>query len=177
MSDVNMPLGEPELQRIGDYVRGHLYRWLSDVAPQVIVGPQFLERLVRVEEELKNLRETMEIRFQAVDRRFEAQQAVMKAGFDAMDKRFSTVDKRFEAQQAVMKAGFDAMDKRFEAIDKRFEAQQAVMKAGFDAMDERLSAVDKRFDAQQASMKVQQWIVIVGFVILGTMSSILGLAG
>jgi hypothetical protein len=28
-----------------------------------------------------------------------------------MDKRFSTVDKRFEAQQAVMKAGFDAMDK------------------------------------------------------------------
>jgi uncharacterized membrane protein len=164
-----MPLGEPELQRIGDYVRGHLYRWLSDVAPQVIVGPQFLERLVRVEEELKNLRETMEIRFQAVDRRFEAQQAVMKAGFDAMDK--------FEAQQAVMKAGFDAMDKRFSTVDKRFEAQQAVMKAGFDAMDKRLSAVDKRFDAQQASMKVQQWIVIVGFVILGTMSSILGLAG
>jgi hypothetical protein len=76
-----------------------------------------------------------------------------------------------------MKAGFDAMDKRFSTIDKRFEAQQAVMKAGFDAMDERLSAVDKRFDAQQASMKVQQWIVIVGFVILGTMSSILGLAG
>jgi hypothetical protein len=75
-----------------------------------------------------------------------------------------------------MKAGFDAMDKRLsaETVDKRFEAQQAVMKAGFDAMDKR---VDKRFDAQQASMKVQQWIVIVGFVILGTMSSILGLAG
>jgi CHASE3 domain sensor protein len=159
-----MPLGEPELQRIGDYVRGHLYRWLSDVAPQVIVGPQFLERLVRVEEELKNLRETMEIRFQAVDRRFEAQQAVMKAGFDAMDKRFEAIDKRFEAQQAVMKAGFDAMDERL----------SAVMKAGFDAMDKR---VDKRFDAQQSTMKAQQWIVIVGFVILGTMSSILGLAG
>jgi tetrahydromethanopterin S-methyltransferase subunit G len=79
-----------------------------------------------------------------------------------VDKRLETVDKRFEAQHAVMKA---------------FEAQQAVMKAGFDAMDKRLSAVDKRFDAQQASMKVQQWIVIVGFVILGTMSSILGLAG
>jgi hypothetical protein len=48
------------------------------------------------------------------------------------------------------------------------------MKAGFDAMDKR---VDKRFDAQQSTMKAQQWIVIVGFVILGTMSSILGLAG
>ena len=88
----------------------------------MIVGPQLLERAVRVEEELKNPRETMEIRFQAVDRRFEAQQAVMQAGFDAVDKR--------------------------------------------------LSAVDKRFDAQQANMKVQQWIVI-----LGTMISILGLAG
>ena len=127
MSDVNMPLGEPELQRIGDYVRGHLHRWLSDVAPQAIVGPQLLERTVRVEEELKNLRETVEIRFQGVDQ-------------------------------------------RFEAVDQRFEAQQAVMKAGFDAMD-------KRLDAQQASMKVQQWIVIVGFVILGTMVSVLGLAG
>jgi tetrahydromethanopterin S-methyltransferase subunit G len=133
MSDVIMALGESELQRIGDYVRGHLYAWLNDVAPQVIVGPHLLERTVRVEEELKNLREAMEFRFAAVDKRFEAQLAVMKAGFDAVDKRLAAVDKRFET-------------------------------------------IDKRFDAQQASMKVQQWIVIVGFVILGTMVSILGLA-
>ena len=99
-----MALGELELQRIGDYVRSHLYVWLNDVAPQVIAGPQLLERTVRVEEELKNLRETMEIRFAAVDERFEAQQAVMKAGFDAMNKRFDAVDRRFDAQQATMKA-------------------------------------------------------------------------
>ena len=122
-----MPLGESELQRIGDYVRSHLYTWLTDVAPQVIVGPQLLERTVRVEEELKTLRETMET--------------------------------------------------RFAAVDERFEAQQAVMKAGFDAVDKRVEAVDKRFDDQQATMTAQQWIVIVGFVILGTMVSILGLAG
>ena len=126
MSDVTMALGESELQRIGDYVRSHLYVWLNDVAPQAIVAPQLLERTVRVEEELKNLRETMEVRFAAVDKRFEAQLAVMKAGFDAVDKRFETVD--------------------------------------------------KRLDAQQATMKAQQWIVIAGFVILGTMISILGLA-
>ena len=155
MSEVTMATGESELQRIGDYVRGHLYAWLNDVAPQVIVGPQLLERTVRVEEELKNLRETMETRFAAVDKRFESQQAVMKAGFAA-------VDKRIESQQAVMKAGFAA-------VDKRIESQQAVMKAGF-------AAVDKRFDSQQAMMKTQQWIVIVGFVVLGTMISILGVA-
>jgi hypothetical protein len=43
------------------------------------------------------------------------------------------------------------------------------MKAGF-------AAVDKRIDSQQAMMKTQQWIVIVGFVVLGTMISILGVA-
>jgi hypothetical protein len=47
MSDVTMALGESELQRIGDYVRGHLYAWLNDVAPQVIVAPQLLERTGR----------------------------------------------------------------------------------------------------------------------------------
>jgi tetrahydromethanopterin S-methyltransferase subunit G len=134
-----MTLGESELQRIGDYVRGHLYAWLNDVAPQVIVAPQLLERTLRVEEELKNLRETMEARFAA-------QHAVMKAGFDTVNKQLETVDKRFEAQHAVMKAGFDAMDKRLETVDKRFEAQQAVA-------DRRLETVDKRFEAQHAVMK------------------------
>ncbi len=131
-----MTLGESDLQRIGDYVRGNLYAWLNDVAPQVIVGPQLIERMVRVEEELKSLRETMEI--------------------------------RFAAQQELTET-------RFAAVDERFEAQQAVMKAGFDAVDKRFSAVDKRLEAQQSAMKAQQWIVIVGFVVLGTMISILGL--
>ena len=147
MSDVTMPLGESELRRIGDYVRGNLSAWLSDVAPLATVGPQLLERTVRVEEELRNLRETMEVRFAAVDRRFEAQLAVMKAGFDAVDKRFDAVEARFET-----------VDKQFQTVNKRFEM------------------VDKRFDAQQATMKAQQWIVITGFVILGTLISILGLA-
>ena len=162
MGEVTMALGELELQRIGDYVRSHLYVWLNDVAPQVIAGPQLLERTVRVEEELKNLRETMEIRFAAVDERFEAQQAVMKVDFEAMDERF-------KAQQVAMKAGFDAMD-------ERFKAQQAAMKAGFDAMNKRFDAVDRRFDAQQATMKAQQWIGIIGFAIVGILVSILGLA-
>ena len=50
------------------------------------------------------------------------------------------------------------------------------MKAGFDAVNMRFAAFDKRFDSQQAVMKAQQWIVITGFVILGTLVSVLGLA-
>ena len=149
-----MNLGESELQRIGDYVRGHLYTWLNDVAPQVFVGPQLLQRTLRVEEELKTLRQTMETRFAA-------QQAVMEA-------RFATIDKRFAAQQ-------DMIEARFAANDKKLEAQQAIMKAGFDAVHKRFETIDKRFDSQHAVIKAQQWIVIVGFVILGTLVSVLGI--
>jgi len=168
-----MTLGESELQRIGDYVRGHLYTWLNDVAPQVIVGPQLLQRMLRLEEELKNLRQTMETRFAA-------QQAVMEG-------RFAAIDERFESQQATLEARFAAIDKRFvaqqdmiearfAANDKKLEAQQAVMKAGFDAVNKRFETIDKRFDSQHAVIKAQQWIVIVGFVILGTLVSVLGIA-
>ena len=160
-----MALGESELRRIGDYVRGNLSAWLSDVAPLATVGPQLLERTVRVEEELKNLRETMEVRFAAVDRRFEAQLAVMKAGFEAVDKRIDAAETRFEARFETIDTRFAAVDKQFQAIDKRF-----------DTVDKHFQTVDKRFDAQQATMKSQQWIVITGFVILGTLISILGLA-
>lgn len=85
----------------------HLHHWMSDVAPQVIVGPQLIERMVRVEEELKNPGETMEIRFQAVDRRFEA-----------VDQRRSSRP-AVRGAAAVMKADFDAVNKRLAAQQVR----------------------------------------------------------
>lgn len=174
-----MALGESELRRIGDYVRGNLSAWLSDVAPLATVGPQLLERTVRVEEELKNLRETMEVRFDAVDRRFEAQLAVMKAGFDAVDKRFDAVETRFEGRFESVGTRFATIDKQFQAIDKRFDTvdkQFQTVNKRLEMVDKQFQTVDKRFDAHQATMKAQQWIVIAGFVILGTLISILGLA-
>lgn len=52
------------------------------------------ERIVRVEEELKNQRE------------------LMMKGFNQVEKRFEQVEKRFEQ-----------VEKRFEQVDKRFEQQ------------------------------------------------------
>jgi hypothetical protein len=100
MGDRAMSLGEAELLRIGDYVKGNLKSWLQDVAPSVfmpdpVTNTQLLERIVRLEE-----------RFEHVDDRF----LDMERRFDAVDKRFEAVDKRFEA-----------VDKRFEAVDKRFD--------------------------------------------------------
>ncbi len=118
-----------------------------------------IERVIRVEEELKALREietlrieAMDKRFEAVDKRFEALQREMNARFEAMDKRFEAVDKRFEA-----------VDKRFEAVDKRFEALQREMNARFEAMDKRFSFM--------------QWFIGAGFTVVSILIALFGLYG
>ena len=62
--------------------------------------------------EMKALREDMNRRFEAVDKRFEEMR-------EDMNRRFETVDKRFEA-----------VDKRFEAVDKRFASTQWLIGTG-----------------------------------------------
>ncbi|ROR03222.1 hypothetical protein [Desulfosoma caldarium] len=96
-----------------------------------------LERVIRVEEELRALREIEAARFESLEKRFEALHREVQARFEAVDKRFEAVDKRFEA-----------IDKRFEAIDKRFEA-----------VDKRFEALDKRF-------VTLQWSLGLGFSVL-----------
>ena len=93
-----------------------------------------IERTVRVEEELRSLREMSELKFESLQRE-------MNARFDANEKRFDASEKRFESLQREMNARFDAVDKRFEAVDMRFEALQREMNARFEAMDKRFSTV------------------------------------
>ncbi len=138
-----------------------------------------LERIVRVEEELKALREVQitqfaasEKRFEAMDKRFEALQREMNARFEAMDKRFEAMEKRFEALQREMNARFEAVDKRFEAVDKRFEAVDKrfeAMDKRFEAlqreMNARFEAVDKRFEAMDKRFTALQWMMGLGFTL------------
>jgi len=70
------------------------------------IGPQLLERMVRVEEELKSQRELMEIKFDAVDRRFEAMDKRFEDLIANMDKRFESVDKRFNTLTWMIGVGF-----------------------------------------------------------------------
>ncbi|MCF7915314.1 MAG: hypothetical protein K9L66_09115 [Spirochaetaceae bacterium] len=104
-----------------------------------------VERVVRVEDELKNLREVMEERFQKVDERFEAQRELMDERFGRMDDRFSKMDERFEAQRELM--------------DKRFEAQRELMNERFDHMEKRTS--------------FSQWIIGIGFTAIGLLILVL----
>src|SRR6056297_3605359 len=147
MGDAQMELGEREFKKIGEYVKSHLKEWIAESGANLGAGAaegadseksegskigeealalrrrelDLIERIVRVEDELKNLREVMEERFAKVDERFEALQKHMDERFEHMEKRFEAqqkqIDERFEAQQKHM-------DERFEHMEKRFEAQQ-----------------------------------------------------
>ena len=115
MGDAQMELGEREFKKIGEYVKSHLKEWIVESGANLGAGAakgayreqsegskigveafalrrcelDLVERVVRVEDELKNLREVMEERFQKVDERFEAQRELMNERFDHMVKRTS----------------------------------------------------------------------------------------
>lgn len=107
-----------------------------------------MERVIRVEEELRSLREISEMKFDASEKRFEALQREMIARFEAMDKRF------------------EAVDKRFEAVDKRFESLQREMSARFEAVDKRFESMDKRFSMIQWMIGILVGIPAITFTII-----------
>jgi ElaB/YqjD/DUF883 family membrane-anchored ribosome-binding protein len=136
MGDAQMELGEREFKKIGEYVKSHLKEWIAESGANLGAGEQkpvepkasveafairrreldLIERVVRIEDELKNLREVMDERFEAqrevMDERFEAQRELMDERFGRMDERFSKMDERFEAQRELMNEHFDHMEKR-----------------------------------------------------------------
>jgi DNA repair exonuclease SbcCD ATPase subunit len=121
-------------QEIGLYVKENISAWLAEQSlgkPPVVYEIELRERMVRVEDELKNQRELMREGFNQMEKRFELMQA-------SMDKRFEQVGKRFEQ-----------VDKRFEQIDKRLELMQA-------DMDKRSEQVDKRFESVQQEIRTLQ---------------------
>ena len=97
-----------ELETVASYVKDHLPGWLER-SPEAVPSDYLRlgERLLRVEEAIKNQSLLMEKRFEAMDKRFEDLTHQM--------------DKRFEDLTHQMDKRFEAMDKRFEAMDRRFE--------------------------------------------------------
>lgn len=89
-----MVLGNEELKVIGEYVQSNLETWLRG-ASIIPYRPdreiELLERMVRVEEELKNV------------------SGQMQKGFKQVDKRFESFESRFNRITVVITAGFLAM--------------------------------------------------------------------
>ncbi|MFQ6043695.1 MAG: hypothetical protein ACE5PV_22810 [Candidatus Poribacteria bacterium] len=121
-------------KEVAEIVEKILEEKLGDYFSRYLAGQEreyerigVIERLIRLEEELKAQREVMVARFEAVDKRFES----VNQHFEAMDKRFESVNQRFEA-----------MDKRFEDLihytSQRFEDL-------IRYMDHRFEEVGRRF--------------------------------
>ena len=129
-----MTLRDEDVGRIGEYVKPWLRELVGEMVPQPElggVGTQLLERMVRVEEELKAQRTLMDERFGFMERRFEG----VDKRFEAMDKRFEAVDKRFEDLIGQMNARFETVDRRFEEsnahTDSRFRTLTWMIGVGF----------------------------------------------
>ena len=107
-----MSLSEGDLQYIGQYVRAELPGWLRELGPWAF-GSQLMERMVRIEEELKAQRELLLAHVEASDRRFED----IDRRFEDTNKRFDDVNKRFDD----VSKRFDDVNKRFEDVNRRFD--------------------------------------------------------
>ena len=149
MGDPGMVLGEQDVRRIGDYVKPWLRDLVSEVVPlrSADISSQLLERMVRVEEELKSQRELFAGRFAAVDERFATMDQRFTDMQTYMDKRFTSMDQRFTDLQT-------STDKRFTSMDRRFTDMQTYM--------------DKRFSAMQ-------WTMMIGFTIITAAVTVFGL--
>ena len=97
-----MTLRDEDVGRIGEYVKP----WLRELVDETVhrqepggAGTQLLERMVRVEEELKAQRTLMDERFGFMARRFEDM-------FEYMNTRFEDTKARFKTLTWMIGVGF-----------------------------------------------------------------------
>ena len=147
---VAMEFTKEQLEQIGSYIESNFDRFgaKSNVIQLRPYDIQLIERMTRIEEELRSQREIIL-----------KQNETMQFGFTQMDKRFEQVDKRFESMQKQM-------DERFTAVDKRFEMMQK-------NMDNRFEQVDKRFDDVNKKFTMMMWMTSAGFTIIATVITLL----
>ncbi len=123
--------------QVDQYLKDNLKTYMMESNHHHEVG--VLERIIRVEEELKHQREILEKLLHQIDKRFEQMDKRFEDLLHYMDKRFEQMDKRFEEMQKQVDKRFEEMqkqmDKRFEDLihqmDKRFSTLQWIFGASF----------------------------------------------
>ena len=155
---VAMEFTKEQLEQIGSYIESNFDRFgaKSNVVQLRPYDIQLIERMTRIEEELKTQREL-----------FLKQNETMQFGFNQMDKRFEQIDKRFESMQKQMDVRFDIMQKN---MDKRFESTQKQMDVRFEMMQKNM---DTRFDDVNKKFSMMMWMTSAGFTIIATVITLL----
>ena len=125
-----MSLTSADLKQIEEHIKNNIGSWIGDISLtkfSYFNEIELIERIVRVEEELKSQRELMLMGFEQTNKRFEDMQKYMDKRFEQIDKRFEQVDKRFEQ----IDKRFEQVDKRFEDVNSKFKMMFAFMTLGF----------------------------------------------
>jgi exonuclease VII large subunit len=158
MAEMTSKLNNEDLEQIGQYL-AEKYPILKSGANQLRyseIDLDIRERIVRVEEELKNQRELIYEVLKMMDKRFEEARTDSNARFEQVDKRFEQVDKRFEQVDKRFEEMRLDMNSRFEQVDKRFE--------------EMLTDMNKRFEETNSNMNsrfnMMMWFMGLGFTII-----------
>ncbi len=98
-----MKLTEEQLEQIGSYIESNFDR-ISAKSNVIQLRPydiQLIERMTRIEEELKTQRELMQFGFNQIDKRFES----VDKRFEDVNKRFDDVNKKFVMLMWAIGAG------------------------------------------------------------------------
>ena len=149
-----MEFTKEQLEQIGSYIESNFDRFgaKSNVVQLRPYDIQLIERMTRIEEELRSQREVIL-----------KQNETMQLGFAQMDKRFESMQKQ--------------IDERFAAVDKRFEMVQKSMDTRFEMMqknmDNRFEQVEKRFDDVNKKFTMMMWMTSAGFTIIATVITLL----
>ena len=86
-----------------------------------------IERIVRVEEGIKNLSEQIKLILETTNKRFDDLSTQIKLVLETTNKRFDDVNNRFDD----VNNRFDDVNNRFDDINKRFDRQTWLITAGF----------------------------------------------
>jgi ElaB/YqjD/DUF883 family membrane-anchored ribosome-binding protein len=176
MAEMTSKLDEKDLEQIGQYL-AEKYPILKSGTNQLRyseIDLDIRERIVRVEEELKNQRELIHEVLKMMDTRFAEMLAHSNSRFEQVDKRFEQVDKRFEQVDKRFEEMRTDMNSRFEQADKRFEEMRTDMNSRFEQVDKRFEEMrtdmNKRFEETNSNMNsrfnMMMWFMGLGFTII-----------
>jgi hypothetical protein len=117
-----MEFTKEQLEQIGSYIESNFDRFgaKSNVVQLRPYDIQLIERMTRIEEELRSQREILL-----------KQNETMQFGFTQMDKRFESMQKQMDERFAAVDKRFDDVNKRFDDVNKRFSMMMWMMTAGF----------------------------------------------
>jgi len=124
MDDIKLDDFENKVIEIFNKKKEDIYKELLDRLNYEDRRLNLIERVIRIEEELRNQRELIEKLLHQMDKRFDQIQREMDKRFDQIQRE---MDKRFELLQKQM-------DDNYKHVDKRFNLLTWVMGIGFTIM-------------------------------------------